>query len=1271
MTEFWQNYTQQAAPSSLRLILGEALREGGFGDIKTGSGFFVGEEIGRQREEMKERLILDGTFVTPGRLVARHVTEPGTRAYSVASGLVDFAVNILADPAVYAAAGLSKAQYAERTFRSAGLLRGIRRSVAPEQLVDEWLNVDDLGQRTVAFLTKERDLATIWDGPLRRQDIRLARQLADNTEETRTKDLLRGVLGTQIPQKPTAPFSSRMLGSLVDRDYGRLFGFGASVRRRWGNVRYLNEVPGRKLDPENIDQAARTVADFARNVGLRPEKLDGHLHAISELADGDAVGLFGVARRLMRDTEEVLVERWGVKKAEARRLTRLYDDAYEDLRAFYVDELGRNADILGAQVVVDGNLVDTRAVPHLLSELIDSVIPLPDPRAIRRQASFMRRVWGIPGVSGSVSLLEATMSQVWKPLQLLRPAYLVRVQGENQLRIAGAGYDSVFRHPWDYMQWVIARRGARTLEGEALDEVTEFAAAMHRGSAGWRDLPGEVLTGRYPRIRKGHPEYFRGAAVELQHMASDPVMRRVAGGLSEADLASLPAEARSLTGLELVQEWWWRGTGQAFRRRLARMEGKEELATDPSAARAYLQTYLDRLNLKTGQHPELIEAVAKGKLGKVKVLKEGAERKLAQALEGYEEVLPAWVKVPESVVVPERGQALTRAMDRGAEAGFSLLMTRPENFLARSVVWRQAYWRRLEDLLPYMTRQTQEAVIRRAKEEAMGRSTLRRMASVVLRGPGERIENFQEASRLSKAFALDEVRDLLYDLTRRNQTLDAMRLVLPFGQAWKEIITAWSGIVSRRPQVIRRLQQAVTSARGEELGELAGNYAGEGFFYTDPSTLEETFIYPGSGLVSKFLLGTRDPRFFFTGRVAGLNLFSATILPGFGPVVQVPAGVLIPDTPRYDYLREIVLPFGSEAPLEAFLPAWAEKLRVGLFDDPDGHRLYANTVMDVARALVSSGDYSTRSAQEIDRLLRDSKRKARYLWLIRGLAQSTLPTGPSLEWTTRDLENNLVPVKLLAADYRKMLEQFQGDEAAAFSEFLRKFGVDNVLALQPKSRRLAERAVTELGADWERAHPDQVKKYPLVVGLFAPEEPAGQFDYNAYVRLFAEGAREQLTAGEMLALSNQFLGRVAYEQARRLMGDRSDAESGLFLAAVRDQLAQEYPGYNSYIPVTPRPQTEDLVGELELAVQDPALRETDVGRAIILYLQARDRAMARAQQELGLRHFDRAKAAAPLRFWLADVAEAIMAQHPDFSRAWEGVFRWEVEGDETVVGAGV
>ena len=1607
ISDFWSNYTEKAARSHGLIALSNIIDGTGSG---LGEGFLPGGAVFEEREAAKHRLQLDGQFVTPGRLIARQFTEPGTFQWQMLSGLNDFAQNLVLDPVIIPLVKLSKAQKATKAFQTTGVISGLRKTVGREEAVNYFLT-HKKGQAVVRALTENTDAYTAWKaiGKPSTGGTDVAKRLAATRSETGTFDVLSRVLGLTVRERPNPRFVNRVTSK---SNYGSRFGGGARVAtadnsrltvmgrmarsgddvdtvlipskvgnssfshkirfeldgRKFTIDEYANrgtrtadntgdvvltdgtvlkgtrgevntigreidetiealgdagltinewrelavsgtrsatadnsrlgvlgrmgrlgeDVPKSMIDPDNIDDAALQLDRWMINAQIPESTRAARFAEMAAMSPGDEVEMFSIIGKAAKDSEGVMVKQFGVKPDRARKVTAMYENLSDDLRAFDLDDMGNHVDVLAPlRVNVGDQILDLRPMPGMVSELVNK-IPLPgDFREIRRLTPVIKQLGWLydNGVwRGGLDMLTAAMIEVWVPAQLLRGAVLTRIGGEEQLRMAGVGLDSLFRHPASAIAWqlsidpksklglklakaakkVIDPKGTTTVKGVPFDEISEHVAAMSRGSAGWKGLPGETVTGRYVKARFGDPDFNEGWASQFSKMANDPVFRRVAGGLKEGDFrsigskagrvaadptpsplpklssfgpgelasegnlgkytnlvyretnidetlaflgrtqktspedlffantpdlaigqgkntgvliefdaggirgvvnqqkpaweavwdtgqaeflaryqspTSLSSQVRSITikkgakasskgkGFALqdelaqleakgwaktknadgsvtyrrpsaagattgspsgnnfddVAEWFWKGTGQESRMKLGRIEGRSALIGDRSAADAYLkQNYFDRLERITNGNPDLVELVAKGRFGtptsklakKVNIRAFGSERTLMKVLEeSYQSAAPKWVGTPEKIAKGSGpGHRTLARLDRVVERGFEALWSRPTNWLARSPTFRQFYWIRAGELIGDATADVQVALIKNARIANLGGAAEAELAAkVVKHGAGTKLTSLDDIDMLARGFALDEVKTLLYDLQKRNQTFDMMRLVFPFGEAWKEIVTSWGRIVRQNPVVIRRTQQALEGLRAPSVfGEAETDPGtGEGFFAPDPQTGEEVFHYPGGAWVSK-LLGMDQAGFDFTGRAAGLNMATTTMLPGFGPVAQIPASILLPNTPKWDDVRDVLLPFGeAEGIFDAVTPAWFDKLRTVFADpDPARDRLFANTVADVQRALLRGGDYDMDTVQGQQKLFDDAVGKARIIYAIRGVAQFGLPTGPSLTWNTTDLAGNLVPVKLLADDLRTLTEAYGGNRHEAFTEWVRRYGVDNVLAVIGKSTAIVDRPVTEKGDAWLRAHPEQERAYEMTVGLFAPEPAVGDFDYNAYLRAFATGAREPLSPAEQISLANDFLGRVQWEQAKKIADSRPGPTTSVWLADVRQQIMEAYPGFDGWVSRAiweKRPKPDEMIAELRAAVTDPVLAETDAGQGTLIYLSALAMADEMVTRLPGnTRHYQQAKSAEHIRDWLRLVSRQIIEEHPDFARMWRMVFERELADDVEV-----
>lgn len=668
---------------------------------------------------------------------------------------------------------------------------------------------------------------------------------------------------------------------------------------------------------------------------------------------------------------------------------------------------------------------------------------------------------------------------------------------------------------------------------------------------------------------------------------------------------------------------------------------------------------------------------------------------------------------------------------------FDNLMGVPTDKLSRSPAFRQFYWKRISELFPNMDGAARAAALDQMRKQGVTARTLREQATDLLRGRtddyaavdrlagyGTRVTDdmpllddaltLEEADELAKALAMHEVKDLLYDISRKHNVFEMTRNIFPFGEAWYEIVSRWAEIVVDNPHILRRMHQGLSGARES------------GWFYQDPQTGEEVFNYPGSGLVANWMMsdnpkvalgagaiagaaagfmgagvpgavgggvvgatagigasgliegGDRyDPAGFqLTGRVQGLNLMLGQYMPGFGPMVQIPASTLARgylENPNQDFLRELLLPFGFTDVdsmgdiVDTVAPSWVRK-GLSAIGRPTGDdmRLYNNTVMDVLRAGATNGEYNLNTREGYAIALADAQDKAKYIYAVRALSAFAGPTGAGVRWQAEDITGKLYAFTALAQEYRDILDENQGSQSMAVQEFTQMFGMDPTVYLTPKTVSVARRSTTEQGEDFQMENPQLFEEYPLSAYYLRPDSPDEEFDYAAYISQLRNGTRVPLTPEQWVFERNDLMGRIAYERARDHVKDNNSQEARTWLRVYRMQLMERYEGYNS--PTLGFPQTatrEAVIREMESWLDNPELADFEAGAGIVIYLQARGRAVE-ALGEMGYSPsaLQNADAGRPYRDWLRRTAQVIIDRHPSFVPAWVEVFSREIEDDD-------
>jgi hypothetical protein len=321
--------------------------------------------------------------------------------------------------------------------------------------------------------------------------------------------------------------------------------------------------------------------------------------------------------------------------------------------------------------------------------------------------------------------------------------------------------------------------------------------------------------------------------------------------------------------------------------------------------------------------------------------------------------------------------------------------------------------------------------------------------------------------------------------------------------------------------------------------------------------------------------------------------------------------------------------------------------------------------MSAANYLYSTGKYDTSTEDGQATLLKDAKESARVLYGVRAAVAFGAPSAPSFDWIT-ETDEGTIRFAFLRDEYYRLLDD-EGYENAD-EMFLDRFGPGVGLSMQAHTREVTGGIEpTQDFNDWAVANGDLRTDLPSVWGFFGPK--GGNFDYNVYARQINQGDREQLTPEEWMALGHNHLGQMLRDRLLEVLGPESEWTDGdrEFKRDIEYRIAQEYPGYNDFTYTETRADFEDnILPELEEAVQDERVLETEAGQGLALYWRARQQVMDYAVDELGLAGIGRSKALELDREWLFDIGQAVAREYPDFSTLWDRHLAHEVEPEEGV-----
>jgi hypothetical protein len=627
-------------------------------------------------------------------------------------------------------------------------------------------------------------------------------------------------------------------------------------------------------------------------------------------------------------------------------------------------------------------------------------------------------------------------------------------------------------------------------------------------------------------------------------------------------------------------------------------------------------------------------------------------------LKGNQRKLAPTVKVANRI---EKGKSakldkITSAMDTGVKWFFNGLVGKATQKLERSPLYRQAFYRTVADnanLLSPAEQQTLQTNIARyvdslnadlAAEGKRANMTVEKYVgnkeiyNQIFRKTATGDGTVAQLEQFAGAMAVQELKQTLYNAQQKGNLEDMLRVVAPFATAFRETLGQYTSYLVEDPSRIRKTQLAFNAANYDSDNP---DNALSGWFAKDPINGTNVFNFPVGGWAGAML------QFPIKGAFQVLNL------PGAGPVLQIAASNVLPDTPELEFVRKMILPYGEKGP-GSLAPQWATRgIEAIRGDTANLGTIYANTYAEVVRHKIQSGSYNTKDVNDMAKLYADARRKAQVLAGLRALFQFTGPTSPQIDFRLETDGGDIIASSLSQEFYKLKTE----NPDTAVSRFIDRFGEDAFIYMGHKTEPTTSGIEpTKVFSDWAKDNDDLMAQYKGIAGYFAPG--GDSFSFEAFNRQIQKGERRRLTAEETVAAAQYKIASSIYREKRNQMGDTLNQEQRDWLAQWRTFLNKEYPGFPIKADFNPG-EFPNFINNLRTAVTDNRLADNDVANAVKQYLDARDQALENAAAA-GFSSFQSPKTQ-PLKDWLASIAAALVQQTPEFARIYEDKLAAEVD----------
>lgn len=652
------------------------------------------------------------------------------------------------------------------------------------------------------------------------------------------------------------------------------------------------------------------------------------------------------------------------------------------------------------------------------------------------------------------------------------------------------------------------------------------------------------------------------------------------------------------------------------------------------------------------------------------------------------------------------GEDKVSISERAMEFFFKGMYGSTSDKLARSPSFRRIYWKQVAQFVDRLSAADAARMVDNAKAAKISKTTLAQIQARAKNARG--VAKLEDVDEVAKAAALTHVSDLLFDASKRGATMDSLRLIIPFGDAYSEVMKTWSRLfIQQRGKPLYRGLRAGEALMGTDLGPLGpGDLFGmddngevtptldgrnEAFVYRDPTAEDLRVMIPGSRQLSKFLLGGDMPGVGLPMPVRSFSLVGG-LLPGIGPVADQVVSQAIPDQFEFDWVRELLFPYGAPEEVgrpstrqgveDYVVPAWAQKfaalpvfknipvinvladLANDKFDDPGWQTTRSQLLAQAySTGMFPQGFEGKLAAEQF------AEKAADKIYAMRGFMQFFSPGSPLSMYMAETEEGDLISsllVEQLKNLENELVERGEPTELA-LGYMLDTYGPNIWMYGAPVSKAAEVKGVeaTDAWYEWYRKNEAVVEGFPLIGGFFGPV--GGEFSINAYGNLRREGVYQVGTPSERYETAARRLAFLAYNRLRDSMGPeqyRSEADKQL-LAMTRNNIEQYFnvDMENSERRSERELQIRQAYSLLESASPEAqTLMDTATGAALREYLEVRQRVVEMASA-YGVTNWQQAKRAVGFRTVLRELAAQLSAEDANFARMYEYVFEREMLDD--------
>ena len=355
-----------------------------------------------------------------------------------------------------------------------------------------------------------------------------------------------------------------------------------------------------------------------------------------------------------------------------------------------------------------------------------------------------------------------------------------------------------------------------------------------------------------------------------------------------------------------------------------------------------------------------------------------------------------------------------------------------------------------------------------------------------------------QIEKASRDYALERTRDLLYDLAEETRFGEVTGNIMPFYNAWQEVLSRWVGLTVDNPYFTAkmvRLYQAEWNAPTLGIEEVfipddSDDPDGDGSTYLTFRLNSPAWDEDGNQLDTVFDMMPESVRNLLIPQVMrdadqtirfskdGLNTMLQASTPGFGPLVTVPVSEAILAEPGLEEAFGFMFPFGHPEGgfgdrLMSQAPTWIRSMKEGFLGGPSTERVVQRMFRDIVVQQAEAGDpVNFADPVKVNELIAAANRRAQEFNLFRAFTGFVSPTSTTA----------LSPYEPLVQAMRDLRSEYPGDERTAQGVFLERYGED-LFTLTARMTRLNDGVSASLEAEeMYMENQELIAAYPEIGG---------------------------------------------------------------------------------------------------------------------------------------------------------------------------------------------